>query len=566
MKHLVITTLMVVVFYFGANLVQAPKVEAVSFEETSNSNITLKSVPFCNPDLHLIYQIPDLRAAGMGPCKSVVFAEDGQSIAVIYCRYSSDPTNIMQLYVAYSTNRGISWFHYGPLSTFNARRCYAGLDAEDNFHLTGRVHYIWHQAAQISGSYDSSPAYYAKDVMFPDGLITAVYRLPNSGTWDVWLPSIAVKDSFIIAVATNIGSFLTTFDNYIWRSTVYGELWDEGRLFISGPTEKSGSHFRFGSNGYVFLMFLQQIDERSWPYYCESFDYGQNWTQPQLIWQNTPPYPDMSNVTCWASDFDCEVVRDTSVAAIKLSTGMFALGEIWVYRPDSGTQGNWHFKGKKLVGGDSTAPLPIARWPNVSADDSGNTIVGYYGPFINIMDSIVWDVGAFARPAIEDTWYDWGRVIFSGDTFQKSFLEFAHNAPLIANGDSIIVGMIYTDAGDHPTTGNLYFDWFWLPNPPIPTGISENQQIKQLRFDINISPNPFRNSVKFVIPAFVRDITISIFDVSGKLITSIKPTITSNYFVWDGKKSDGSIVNPGVYFYNISSGGFRYQGKVILTR
>ena len=87
-------------------------------------------------------------------------------------------------------------------------------------------------------------------------------------------------------------------------------------------------------------------------------------------------------------------------------------------------------------------------------------------------------------------------------------------------------------------------------------------------FAITVAPNPFRNSVKFVFPFYTGKAKLSIFDVSGKLIreltTNNKQPKTE--FVWDSRKNDGSLANPGVYFYNLSSGDYQQQGKLILTR
>jgi len=467
MKFIVALILLSVIVGFGANLIRAPEVKAVPLKETFEPSVLFLPLHAPNLDQRIIYQIPDLRAVAGSPGKNIVFAEDGQNVAVLYCRYSGDQDNMMQVYVAYSTDRGNTWMHYGPLSTFNARRTFPGLDAEANWSDTNdlRIHFSWHQAPRYSGNFDTSAAFYARDVMYPNGSIATAFRLPNSGAWDVWLPCIAVKDSFVIIIAINNGTSQTTNDSYIWRSTDYGETWDNGMVFFPGPLEwMAGPHFRFGNNGYMFFLWNRRIPStaRYWPYYCESFDYGLTWTQPQPIWQNTPPYLDMSMVTSWWYQYDCDVVRDTPVATIKLGTGTNDYGEIWVYRPDSGGLGNWHFKGKKLVGGDSIAPQPFARFPTVATDDSGNIFIGYQA----IFDTVT-DCGLFARPAIKDIWYNWGRFTFNGDIIEEKSLEFAHNAPLIATGDSVVIGMIYHNAGTYPDTGNLYFDYVVLPNPPI---------------------------------------------------------------------------------------------------
>jgi hypothetical protein len=467
------------------------------------------------------------------------------------------------VFVAYSTDRGNSWVHYGPLSIEEAARAYSAIDAKQNWSEPSDliVHFAWHQAVDTGipgqSSYRPSPCFYAKEVSYPNGLITAQFELPNSEEWDVWTPCIGVKDSFVVITAVNIGTNQMNYNCYIWRM-------DNGRVFLHGPFE-GGPHFRFGNNGYMFFLWVwQDTPSHYLPYYCESFDYGETWTQPQIIWQDTQPYPNMSNVNCGWGQYDCEVVRDTPVVTVRLdSTGYSYNGDIWVYRPDSGGPGNWRFKGTRLFDCDSTIPRTfVVAYPTVAADDSGNTFIGYLATFILPRDTVI-DCGLFARPSHQDTWYDWGRCTFGSNA---SYLEFAHNAPLITGGDSTIIGMIYTET--YPNL-NLYFDHLVLPNPPIPPpGIAEVKPIIQKRLKVAISPNPFRNSVKFTLPTFTDNATLSIFDVTGKLVRTLKSNnqkLTTD-LIWDGRKADGARVNAGVYFYTISTRNSQYQGKIILTQ
>ena len=553
-------------------LARAPKVEPKSI--IGNFDPCLKPLPppKTGYDQHVISAIPDFRSTAGSPGKNIVFAEDGQSVAVIYGLFSGDPTNFQQVYVSYSTDRGTSWIDYGPLSTYNSRRAYSGLDAAPNWPNPSdlRIHYVWHQAAQISGSYDSSPCFYAEEVSYPDGLITNAFRLPNSGTWDVWHPCIAVKDSFVIITAIDNTWFN---DSYIWRSTDYGWTWDNGRLFLPGPLSwMAGPHFRFGNDGYIFFLWNRQQESNPalyWPYYCESFDYGLTWTQPQLIWQDSPPYPDMSNVTGWWYDYDCEVVNDTPVATLKLSTQGNDYGEIWVYRPNSGVPGDWHFRGTKLVGGDTSVPIPAARYPTIAADEYGNVIIGYQALFL-VQPDTFWDCGAFIRPHSINTWSDCGRITFNGNVIEEGYLEFAHNArfadlPCLNWGDS--VALIYNDADEYPATGNLYFDCVICSI--VSSGVAESKPTNLKRLEVTILPNPFRNSVRFSFRGQTSGERLQVYDITGKLVREL-PTSNIRHpiseLVWNGRKSDGSLASPGVYFYNISSPHGSYQGKVILTR
>ena len=524
-----------------------------------------KGLPYIIPkcfDPHIISEIPDLRSTAGTTGKNIVLASDGQSVAVIYCQESGNPDNIMVIYISYSTDRGNSWVHYGPLSP-PVRRAYSAVDALDDFNTTGQVHFAWHEAPRTGGSYDTSQCFYTRENTFPDGMFYPFQlSLPKSGRRDVWQPCIGVKDSFVIITAMNNGTYVVTYDCYIWRSTDYGESWDTGRVFLPHPLVAVPPHFRFGSDGYIFFLWLAGDSNRYVPYYCESFDYGLTWTDPQLLWGNTPPYPDMSNVTCSWDGFDCEVVKDMPVVAINFNSGMYDYGETWAYYPDSGGPGHWHFKGVKLVGGDSTAPQTFSRYPTVAADSYGNIFIGYQAIFEQPSDTGP-DCGMFIRYAGDTTWYDYGPITFNAMTIEESFLEFAHNAPVIAGGDSTMVGMIYNDAGTYPTSGNLYFDYIIVPSSP---GIQEANHQQSTLEQIKVIPNPFHSSVRFILPASVHDAKIAIFDVTGKLVKYLVPTTSGNLFIWDGRNIDGRQLSPGVYFYTVLSGHSQYKGKMVLTK
>ncbi len=569
MKKIVALFLLTLVVVFAANIVRGPNISVVPIVGSFDPSLKPLPPPSVTNAPVLIYQVPDLRATAGSPGKNIVFANDGQNVAVIYNRFSGDPINFMQVYVAYSTDCGNSWIHYGPLSTFNARRTYPGVDAENNWPDLNdlRVHFAWHQAAQFSGSYDSSPAYYAKEVMYPDGLITAAFRMPSSGTWDVWASSIAIKDSIIIYTACNNGTFLTTYDCYIWRSTDYGETWDDGRIFFPGPNEWMwGPHMRFGSDGYVFFLFnrAQEFNpDIYWPYFCESFDYGVTWTQPQLIWQNTPPYPDMANVTGWWYTYDCAVVDETPIAAMKLGSGNYDYGELWVYRPISGGPGSWQFAGTNLIGGDSTAPQTIIRYATIAQDSRGDVFVGYQAIFQTPTDT-GYDCGMFIRPYNRGGWINYGMITENFTDIEEKELEFAHNAPTIHDQGEAIVAFIYTDAADYPTTGNLYFDTVAVPLIYIDTAalyIAESNRPVMPKVGLTVIPNPFSNSVEFVLSSNSGPVSISIYDATGRIVREL-----NNELVWDGRNNEGTIVKSGIYFYSISAKTKNAKGKIILSR
>ena len=272
MKYFVLVFI-IISLGLAANIVRAPEIQVKDNVETKALNTIHK--PTSNSIDHLeprvIAGIQDLSSTSGTEGKNIIFAEDGQNIAVIYSRGWGSPDEVA-LFVAYSTDMGNNWIHFGPLSS-QCIRVYSGLDAEQNWPVPSdlRVHFIWTPLTGIPGSYDSTPCFYAKEVMYPNGLITVLFPLPNSRSRDVYHPCIGVKDSLIIVTAYNNGRFLTTYNCYIWRSTDYGENWDNGRLFFPGPLEwNGGPHFRFGNDGYIFFLWNRQQESNPslyWPYY-----------------------------------------------------------------------------------------------------------------------------------------------------------------------------------------------------------------------------------------------------------------------------------------------------------
>jgi len=97
----------------------------------------------------IIAQVPDCRVILGTTGKSIVAANDNQSIAVIYGKNTGDPENYSTVHVAYSTNQGQTWTEYGPLQTRWSRRTYPCIEAKKNFHNGLPIYVAWHEAYRI---------------------------------------------------------------------------------------------------------------------------------------------------------------------------------------------------------------------------------------------------------------------------------------------------------------------------------------------------------------------------------------------------------------------------------
>ena len=104
-------------------------------------------------------------------------------------------------------------------------------------------------------------------------------------------------------------------------------------------------------------------------------------------------------------------------------------------------------------------------------------------------------------------------------------------------------------------------------------GIEEaSSKMPESRYELEVYPNPFSKltNIKFQAPSSKSQVTMSIYDVSGRLIRdfllptaySIVPTVIS----WEGIDDFGRPVARGVYFIRLSCDDISITRKVILLR
>jgi hypothetical protein len=80
-------------------------------------------------------------------------------------------------------------------------------------------------------------------------------------------------------------------------------------------------------------------------------------------------------------------------------------------------------------------------------------------------------------------------------------------------------------------------------------------------------PNPCVNGTTFLVSRLAGSIyRISIFDVSGRLVTTLKGMAAKNAesIKWDCRDVSGAKVNPGVYLFRLESGDYSKEGKIII--
>ena len=83
-------------------------------------------------------------------------------------------------------------------------------------------------------------------------------------------------------------------------------------------------------------------------------------------------------------------------------------------------------------------------------------------------------------------------------------------------------------------------------------------------------PNPFNPStvISYSLPR-QSDVTISIINLLGQNVRTIineNQVAGKHELIWDGTDQSGRAVASGIYFYQISSGGFTESKKMIMLK
>lgn len=96
------------------------------------------------------------------------------------------------------------------------------------------------------------------------------------------------------------------------------------------------------------------------------------------------------------------------------------------------------------------------------------------------------------------------------------------------------------------------------------------EKVEGLRVDPP-SPNPASTvaSIDFDLPT-AESVSVTVYDVSGHLLRTLAASLRfppgSNRLTWDGRKSDGSSVRPGIYFVRVQAAGASVSHRVVWLR
>ncbi len=101
---------------------------------------------------------------------------------------------------------------------------------------------------------------------------------------------------------------------------------------------------------------------------------------------------------------------------------------------------------------------------------------------------------------------------------------------------------------------------------PVDVGVAESDEAESFPAGSRAwaQPNPFQASTEI----FFRNPTavprqVKIYDTAGRLVRKLSGTTS---VLWDGHSTGGDDAAPGVYFYRVSSGEMRENGRIVLVR
>jgi flagellar hook assembly protein FlgD len=81
-------------------------------------------------------------------------------------------------------------------------------------------------------------------------------------------------------------------------------------------------------------------------------------------------------------------------------------------------------------------------------------------------------------------------------------------------------------------------------------------------------PNPFRSmtTIRFSLPS-PSHVALAVFDPAGHRVRTLVGTERPaglHSVIWDGTNAHGKRMPAGVYFYRLSAGSFKDQGRMVL--
>lgn len=221
---------------------------------------------------------------------------------------------------------------------------------------------------------------------------------------------------------------------------------------------------------------------------------------------------------------------------------LLALNDCWELRLSP--QPTW----SRLTPGGST---PLARLGSAMIYDGqrdrlvlfgGTDLISYYGD--------TWEMNLFGVPT-------WNQIVPAGVTpLQRS----DHKAIYDADEDRMILFAGIGIGGGHL---NDTWELRFLPVVAVDPTRPNRAHVWP------VAPNPSRGPTRFEFESpEASEARVAIFDLGGRLVREVTsgPVPAGRHAAaWDGRSSAGAPVAPGIYFYRITVGAAREDGKLVIV-
>ena len=381
---------------------------------------------------------------------------DGELLAVIYSPPSGDSLNPLGgVMVAYSTDGGNNWTSH-VLSDNELYRAFSGTC----WATGGDPCFAW-QETYLSGDSLSTSLYFARDTSFPAGDF-AVLPLPGSEEVNPWMPSLSARDSVILVSAVDPDE---NHISYIWRSIDGGASFVMDTLMTPGNYGDLGNWqdppvIAFGRDGFVACINNLRVQygdyEAVTPFYMESTDWGETWSEPLNLWDATGGIP-YDSAGGWWYGYSLVVDTDNIPHAVwRFTRGDNEFGDIWEFHPTGGAPGNWSAWTRSLVVGvgDGTE---TASFPQISIDPVTNNLVVTYVKIdgASRTDPLLY----YAVSEDGAQWYERGPL----DTETPVWFETSYSSPYLPLTWPVAKGnLVYVSAA-----GGLFHQGWYIDYSPM---------------------------------------------------------------------------------------------------
>jgi len=486
-------------------------------------------------DRGLIVVSGDLRSI-LGPGgKNIAVSASGDAIAVIYGDATTNPNNILEIYVAYSLDGGATWTHYGPHSP-ELRRIYPGVDGSPDFDVNpGELYFEWQES--VSGYTDGDLKCMIEENVPSAPSFSSPVSMPGaSGTvLCPWLGTIAVNTEDPFWLVTSAWSYLNNGNQaiYFWVSEDGGYTWSD-TIRVVDPIDATGcsGHARFGSGNYLHYVFqsLKSIGgfDKVYPYYTESTDGGYTWATPAAL--PDVPLINAENAQFWWHELDLEVVNDEIWHIENDINQVFPdSAGFWVFH-GTGGPGSWSWDifdvndytfGPTVIGDYSYYFAPI-QYGSVCHDPVSGMIAVtfkcYYETIYTPTNDTIHDgyhVGAIYTTDNGGTWTESAPLSepdIGAQLINWNATETAHL--LVNDGGSVWAYSVWIE----DVTFNTYFELGRLA-PYVGVAEMSNDIV---HYNFSVRPNITTNRCEAVFNMPVGGtVGVKLYDTSGRLIENV---------------------------------------------